>query len=245
MSSDKRYYLWIFLSCGEDQGTCFGTLALVSFWGLLVSTLRLVVYTFCHRLFHVLLLSESIVMHNTQSFAPTFSPSFSDRTHSFLCLLPAHHIPPPFCAVMSFHFPSTQLLCSLSMVILVHFPVSCHSLLSAMLSHLLQRRFCAEVERAVSLDISLSDALILWAYCLSTFAVFWVCHRNYVSLTNCHTPQPLNSYIHWRFSLCIHALIFHLFFFFWIQLHGFKYLPNQRQETCKLKKTPVDSHLIT
>lgn len=93
--------------------------------------------------------------------------------HSFLWLLPAHHIPPPFCAVMSLHFPSAQLLCSLSMVIFVHFSVSCHSL-SAIPSHLLKRAFCGKADIAVGLDISLSDALILWAYSMSTFAVFQV-----------------------------------------------------------------------
>lgn len=156
------------------------------------------------------------------------SLSFFDRTHSFLCLLPAHHIAPPFSAIMSLHFPSALLLCLPSMVIFIHFPVSHHSL-SAMPSYLLKEGFCGKAEITVGLDISLTDALILWAY--STFVN--IC--SFPSPTHCSTPHPLNSHIHWRFSLCIHTLVLHPFLF-GIQLHVFKYVPNQRQETCKIKK---------
>lgn len=60
------------------------------------------------------------------------------------------------------------------MIIVVHLPVSYHSLLSAIPSHLLKKGFCGEVEIAIGLDIALSDAFVLRAYCLSAFAVFQV-----------------------------------------------------------------------
>lgn len=108
--------------------------------------------------------------------------------HKVFCLLPAHHIPPHFCAVMSLHSPSTQLLCSLSMVILAHFPVSCHSL-SAITSHLLKRRFCGNVEIGCGLRY-----LLKW--CLDTVSLLFVNICSFPSPTNCPTTHPLNSHIY-------------------------------------------------
>lgn len=153
------------LSCGEGQGTCFGTLALVSCLWLLASSLRFVVQTFCHGAWKS---STALIRGSCNApyavccsrFAFLF-PS-SNWTHSFPGLLPAHHIPPPLCPVTFFHFPAAQLLCSPPRLILVHFPVPCHSLLSASPPHLLEKGVCGEDEMAVGLDFALSDDLILW-----------------------------------------------------------------------------------
>lgn len=86
---------------------------------IITSSLGFVAQTFCHRPFQALCLSESC---NTLSVALTLPLSF---------LLPtghaAHHISVLFCAITFSQFPPAQPLCSLPMVIWVHFPLSCHS----------------------------------------------------------------------------------------------------------------------
>lgn len=207
MSSDKSYKIWIFLSCGEDQGTCFGTLELVSFLELLVSTLRSVVYIFCHRLFSCTAApvrnycnaQYSVFCSYFFSFllwqATQFSMSFASLPHSssFLC-----------CHVFLFPFYSTPLL-------------TFHSHLS-------------------SLPCLLSLLVVCYTFPLITKGVLWgswnSCRLRYC-LKRC--LDAVCQYFHFSATPSKFLYTLKIFFFFWIQLHGFKYVPNQRQETCKLK----------
>lgn len=173
-------------------------------------------------------------MHNTQSFAPAlpFSFLFWQNTQFAMSSASPPHCSPFQCYhVFAFPFCSTSLLAFHGHL----HSLSCLPSLLVCYTFLFTKRGKAEI--TVGLGISLTDALILWTY--STF--FNIC--SFPSPTHCSTPHPLNSHIHWRFSLCIHTLVLHPFLF-GIQLHVFKYVPNQRQETCKLKK-PLYSHLIT
>lgn len=97
------------------------------------------------------------------------------------------------------------------MAILVHFPVPCHSLLSATPSHLLKKVFCGEDEMAVGLDVALGDVLTLRLFVdIGSFSSppFRLKSGDKVT-THTHTQ---NCYIYLRFSLHIHTYFLPFFF---------------------------------